>query len=244
MRTRLILAVIINFTAFLSKAFAQATEEKAIKKVVLSETKYFLLGDSTAWKSTWLHDSKVTHNYASSSYYTSMIGWDSVERGVIRRMVFGRQEKSVEPKYENLLIRMNGNLATVDFDQVSAASTDSSTDVTREHRILVKQNGKWKIAAVSGYVSSSWATNGDNSEDNLNTAGYSLLIAKRIEDAIDVFKLNVKLHPDSWNCYDSLGEAYAIVGNKDLSIENYEKSISLNPKNENGKAAIAKLKMR
>ena len=40
------------------------------------------------------------------------------------------------------------------------------------------------------------------------------------------------------------GEAYAAAGLKDLAIQNYEKSVQLNPKNENGKAALAKLKGR
>lgn len=62
-----------------------------------------------------------------------------------------------------------------------------------------------------------------------------------INDAIEVFKLNVKLHPNSWNPYDSLGETYALAGNKDLAIENYETSIKLNPKSDTGKEALKKL---
>lgn len=58
----------------------------------------------------------------------------------------------------------------------------------------------------------------------------------------DVFKLDVQLYPDSWNTYDSLGEAYAAAGQKDLAIQNYEKSIQLNPKNDIGKQALAKLR--
>lgn len=42
--------------------------------------------------------------------------------------------------------------------------------------------------------------------------------------------------------YDSLGEAYAAAGRKDLAIQNYEKSLQLNPKNDTGKAALEKLK--
>ena len=54
--------------------------------------------------------------------------------------------------------------------------------------------------------------------------------------------VNVKLYPEAWNTYDSLGEAYAIKGNKELAIKNYEKSMELNPNNEFGKLALAKLK--
>jgi Flp pilus assembly protein TadD len=52
----------------------------------------------------------------------------------------------------------------------------------------------------------------------------------------------VRLFPASWNVYDSLGEAYAAAGRKDLAIQNYEKSLQLNPKNDTGKAALEKLK--
>ena len=57
-----------------------------------------------------------------------------------------------------------------------------------------------------------------------------------------MFKVNVHLYPQSWNAYDSLGEAYAAAGQKDLAIHNYERSLSLNPKNEAGTAALAKLR--
>ncbi len=64
----------------------------------------------------------------------------------------------------------------------------------------------------------------------------------KLNEAIEVLKLNVKLYPRSGNTFDSLGEAYALAGDKKLAIENYEKSIQLDPKNESGKAALAKLK--
>ncbi|TMI88896.1 MAG: tetratricopeptide repeat protein, partial [Bacteroidetes bacterium] len=44
------------------------------------------------------------------------------------------------------------------------------------------------------------------------------------------------------NTWDSLGEAYAAAGKKTEAIENYEKSLKLNPNSESGKTALAKLK--
>ena len=81
-------------------------------------------------------------------------------------------------------------------------------------------------------------------EWDMNTTGYKLLADKKINEAIEVFRLNIKLYPDAWNAYDSLGEAYALAGNKKLAIENYEKSMQLNPKNENGRQWLAKLKAK
>ena len=69
-----------------------------------------------------------------------------------------------------------------------------------------------------------------------------MLGQKKFNEAIEVFKLNVKLYPNSSNTYDSLGEAYDAAGDKKLTIENYEKSIKLDGKNEEGKTILEKLK--
>ncbi|HEV7241764.1 MAG TPA: serine hydrolase [Thermoanaerobaculia bacterium] len=81
----------------------------------------------------------------------------------------------------------------------------------------------------------------DFQEADLNTLGYSMLAQKRVDDAIEIFKLNVELYPQSANPYDSLGEAYAVKGDKELALQNYRKSVELDPKNKNGLEAIARL---
>lgn len=60
-------------------------------------------------------------------------------------------------------------------------------------------------------------------------------------EPIGIFKLNVSEHPKSWNVYDSLGEAFMKQGEKELAIENYQKSLELNPSNQNGKNMLKKL---
>jgi tetratricopeptide (TPR) repeat protein len=65
------------------------------------------------------------------------------------------------------------------------------------------------------------------SEAELNTYGYNLIARNKVKDAIDIFKLNVKKHPDSWNVYDSLAEALAQSGDKKGSVENYTKALKL-----------------
>jgi CubicO group peptidase (beta-lactamase class C family) len=82
---------------------------------------------------------------------------------------------------------------------------------------------------------------GDISESSINSTGYQLLFAKKLPDSIQIFKLNVELHPQSWNVYDSLGEAYMNNGDKHLAIQNYKKSLDLNPNNTNGAEMLKKL---
>lgn len=62
---------------------------------------------------------------------------------------------------------------------------------------------------------------------------------KRVKDALEIFKLNVEMFPQGFNTYDSLAEAYLENGDKNLAIQNYKKSIELNPKNA---GAVEKLK--
>ena len=78
-------------------------------------------------------------------------------------------------------------------------------------------------------------------EGLINGFGYQLLQRGSIKEAIAFFDLNVKEHPDSYNVYDSLGEAYMENGQNDLAIKNYKISIELNPDNINGKEMLKKL---
>ncbi len=82
-----------------------------------------------------------------------------------------------------------------------------------------------------------------NFEDlnELNNLGYQLINDGRTEDAIKIFKLLVSEFPNSANPYDSLGEAYLLSGNKELSLKNYKKSLELNPENNNARNYIAKI---
>jgi tetratricopeptide (TPR) repeat protein len=79
-------------------------------------------------------------------------------------------------------------------------------------------------------------------EGTLNQLGYQILGQGDTKNAIQVFQMNVQEYPKSWNCYDSLGEAYMKAGQKDLAIQKYNKSLELNPNNTNGAEMLKKLK--
>ena len=79
-------------------------------------------------------------------------------------------------------------------------------------------------------------------EDFVNNCGYKQLRSGNIDGAIEIFQQNIKSYPNSWNVYDSMGEAYMRKGERKLAIENYEKSIELNPNNDDGKEVLKKLR--
>lgn len=66
-------------------------------------------------------------------------------------------------------------------------------------------------------------------EADLNSLGYKLIEENKIKDAIQIFKMNIKVFPDSPNAYDSMGEAYMRNRNRDLAITNYNRVIELLP---------------
>jgi len=80
------------------------------------------------------------------------------------------------------------------------------------------------------------------SERSVNSIAYQLLWQKHTADAIRLFQLNTEFHPQSANAYDSLGEAYMESGDKPLAIQNYEKSLSLDPQNNNAASRLKKLR--
>jgi tetratricopeptide (TPR) repeat protein len=81
-----------------------------------------------------------------------------------------------------------------------------------------------------------------NSEAAMNRFGYTLLAARRIADAIEVFKLNVGSYPRSANVYDSLGDAYEAAGQKEEAIKSFERALSIDPAYPSSLAAVKRLK--
>ena len=78
-------------------------------------------------------------------------------------------------------------------------------------------------------------------ETSFNRLGYLYLNAGKVNEAIEVFKLNVLAYPGSFNAFDSLAEAYMKNKQNDLAIENCKKSLQLNPKNESALKMLEKL---
>jgi tetratricopeptide (TPR) repeat protein len=71
-------------------------------------------------------------------------------------------------------------------------------------------------------------------EHEMNSTGYEFFQSGKVKEAVAVFKLNTQAFPKSANVYDSYGEALMALGNKTEALENYKKSVKLNPGNVNG----------
>jgi CubicO group peptidase (beta-lactamase class C family) len=71
-------------------------------------------------------------------------------------------------------------------------------------------------------------------ENEMNGTGYQFLQSGKVKEAVAIFKLNTQAFPKSFNVYDSYGEALMALGNKTEALENYKKSVRLNPGSEGG----------
>ena len=76
----------------------------------------------------------------------------------------------------------------------------------------------------------------------MNRKGYILISENNLELAKSIFKVNTLLYPSSSNVYDSYAEACMMNKDYDLAINNYQKSIELDPQNQNAQNMIDKMK--
>jgi hypothetical protein len=66
-------------------------------------------------------------------------------------------------------------------------------------------------------------------ETSINQFGYELMNENDMPTALEIFKINLKRHPDSWNAYDSMGEAFGKAGDNKQSLSNYKTALSKAP---------------
>ena len=78
-------------------------------------------------------------------------------------------------------------------------------------------------------------------EGQMNLLGYKLLRRGRPDDALAIFALNAEVHPESSNVYDSLGEAFALMGDVGKALQSYRKALALDPTSANAMEMLRRL---
>ena len=78
-------------------------------------------------------------------------------------------------------------------------------------------------------------------ETDLNDWAYRMLNGgDKPKEALEIFKLNVFLYPQSANVYDSVAEAYAANGMREIAVKNYRRSLELDPNNKHAVEQLRK----
>ncbi|HET9824194.1 MAG TPA: tetratricopeptide repeat protein [Chitinophagaceae bacterium] len=245
MRKHAILAVLICYCVF---GYSQNADD-AVKKTLQAEIDAIVAKNAENWKKTWVHSPDAQSVNISRFGYFTRKGWDSLAAGVDRDMKDPNNMNFTKIQLSNVSVHTSGNMAWAEYDAVITPKDMQPTifpysGETNFHLfdVLQKQGNDWKIVSQVLTNMSSFKNDEHTTEAEINRIGYRLMANKKMDQAIAVFKLNTELFPESFNTWDSLGEAYAAAGKKTEAIENYEKSLKLNPNNESGKTALSKLK--
>ncbi|MDQ2721618.1 MAG: hypothetical protein M3Z26_17940 [Bacteroidota bacterium] len=139
--------LLISLLVTCATLFGQKNEKEAILKTVQSETEAFYKNRLKEWQSYWIKDSDVTLTYATRYSYTTFKGWDSINK-YITGIINNSKPSPYHTKQLNSTLRINGNLAWLEFDQLlikPATDTIHNNFQFHEQRVLLRENGKWKI---------------------------------------------------------------------------------------------------
>jgi hypothetical protein len=79
------------------------------------------------------------------------------------------------------------------------------------------------------------------SEREVHDVGRNLRRAGKLPEAIAVYTLNTEAHPESWNAWDDLGNAYLRALDLKRARACVEKSLRLNPGSGSGRAMLAEI---
>lgn len=130
------------------------------------------------------------------------------------------------------IIPENGDDTSITYDYLKVSDTFRTPSMYLKDKVYDK--------ALEGYlaIQKQDSTSTFIDERAFNSLGYSHLRKQEHKDAIAIFKMNVALHPESDNVYDSLAEAYLQAGDSLQAYTNYEKALQLNSGNKRAKKFV------
>ncbi|WP_299436516.1 serine hydrolase domain-containing protein [uncultured Aquimarina sp.] len=134
------------------------------------------------------------------------------------------------------------NLHYINNNDGSIASTYIKMDTDKKEPVEFLLEGEFE-KALNAYKTRKEhdATYPTVTEDYLNDLGDSFYHENRLKLAQNTFKVNMMLYPNSFKVYDSYAKACKKIGEIDLAILNYSKSLELNPQNNNAKDKLKEL---
>jgi tetratricopeptide (TPR) repeat protein len=173
----------------------------------------------------------ITHNGGINGFNTTIVRYPD-QKNLIVLLDNTSQGESVD--------RISRGLTNILYNQPFEMPKQSIAEVLMK---TIAERGGDVAAAVKQYreLKATQGATYDFGENELNGLGYQLLGAKKMKEAIEIFKLNVEAYPQAANPYDSLGEAYLAAGERELALQNYRKAVELNPQNTNAVAIIKNL---
>ncbi|WP_428655498.1 serine hydrolase [Runella sp.] len=190
------------------------------------------------------------------------LGWELFEQPLYGKSVghggfkFGLATFYYHNLSKNQTIIAFDNTADRDFGKVVTSAlalmnnqkpieTTTKKSLAKEYGVALKEKGA-EYAITKFHELKSDTAHYYLSEKELNWLGYDFLYRADFKGhkqlSLETFKLNTLLFPTSFNVYDSFGDSLLESGKKEEAIAMYEKALALNPKNEESRQKISRLK--
>jgi putative CocE/NonD family hydrolase len=125
------------------------------------------------------------------------------------------------------------------FSLIGPAQTEIPTE--KEFINLIRREGVAKGVELFRFIRKHHPNVSIFERSALNNLGWELASVGELEKGMEVFKLNIEAYPDHYDPYDSYAEALVMRGDYELALENYRKSVELNPDNLNATRGITVL---
>jgi CubicO group peptidase (beta-lactamase class C family) len=231
-----------------------SAKELALWAIALQTNKLFDKTDSLKklWQPTILKDGQTAGFNKFVNGYA--LGWPIIGRAehpAVASLGANRSALVVYPQ-DNLsivvLTNLSGSLPSTFIDEIAGFYI---ADMKAENGfgLPLSIQPLWEQLQKSGYGNISKVAHQMQNqgvitlvEADLNTWGYQLLGRKKIDQAVRVFTLNTQYFPASANTYDSLAEAYWLLGDSKKAIKLYNKVLLLQPDNNNAKNQLKRIK--
>lgn len=191
--------------------------------------------DETSGKYLFNQDDVIEVFYENNNLFLKWRGASKIEPVVLGKNVFFmvdmykklRFVQHPETKERYLSIIQEGNEDSITYDYRKVPNDYKTPSMYLKAKNYEK--------ALEGFllVKEEDSTSDFINERDFNNLGYNAIRNKNYEDAIEIFKINMALHPTSDNVYDSLGDAYVLTNDSLKAYTNYKKALDLNNRNRN-----------
>jgi tetratricopeptide (TPR) repeat protein len=110
---------------------------------------------------------------------------------------------------------------------------------------MLLKEGNYK-EALTGFMAIKKKDSTSSSIDQweLNKIAYKHLRAKNYQSAIEVFKINVALHPNNEYIHGGLADAYLRQGDSAMAYLSYKEALDINPRNKRAERFIESYKAK
>lgn len=144
-------------------------------------------------------------------------------------------DSSVDPKQVTIQANDGAFEAARDRDE---AIEPPKRSLIRELLPVILRRGVDPALRDYERLAATEAAHVETGEDALNALGYALLRTGAVDPAVALFRYVTEVYPDSWNAWDSLGEAQLAAGDTVAGRSSYARSLRFNPDNETARGIV------